>query len=227
LVILLLGFISVYVFGWCFMILNPLFWTHFRKHRILTISGPYGTGKTLLGVAIAQWLKEGWGYRVWSNFPVEFADPVEMTLPRHTVIHLDEPGHFLDARSWRTNDLSFADYARKLDFFILLTGKKPVDVQLRQLEAQRRLRMLFGPAMWIFTMFDDLENSWIVPLLSPGSYFGRYDTEAIESALLYHVVNGVMRAFQDVQQEQQEEAEARVSEARDKIYAEVVELLES
>jgi len=153
------------------MILSSRFYSVLDLYRVLSLGGVYGTGKTLAAACVA-WHYCSRGYRVWSNIPLRFADPVVPDLPYHTVVLLDEGRRYADNRSWQKNELGLIDYARHLDAIFLFAAAFPVDVRLERLTLRRVLRGLPGP-IWLYVCAEyESEKGFFVPLLAPARYFG-------------------------------------------------------
>lgn len=179
--------------GWCVVIGSSRFWSELELNRLVYIGGTYGSGKTLLSVAIAEhWFRRG--YRVIANFPCVFNSDITPDLLdslKRVCIVLDEAGaRLLDARSWNSADskmlLSVMDYCRKQELFFILPSATTVDKRARKLAIARNLRASraldavgLGRLLWMYVGIPSQDDRFSFPLFAPYAYFGCYDTTAI------------------------------------------------
>lgn len=104
------------------------FFAEFEQERIVTLSGSLGSGKTLTAHMIAEpYLKRG--YRLITNVATVWAEPdwrAIQPLPDHNMQYrvvglIDEGGLYV--RTFKTAS-KLSSFARKLDSFLIFSGKK-------------------------------------------------------------------------------------------------------
>lgn len=157
-------------------------WVQFN--RVVMIRGRLGGGKTLLAVALAEWLlRKGVVDRVWANFPCKLATPVQDLF--NTCIILDEAWQWLDYRVVRKNvSHSYAAFLRKVNAFLLLPSVRALVSEVSDLRVYRFLDLThIGIPVWIYRAVwfldrDDVERTFFF-LINPARYFGLYDTKFI------------------------------------------------
>ncbi|MEM2126240.1 MAG: hypothetical protein QXQ53_07590 [Candidatus Methanosuratincola sp.] len=168
------------------MLIGDTFKAWVQFNRIVHIRGRLGGGKTLLAVAIADWmLREGIVDQVWTNFPCQLTRPVR-TL-HNTCIILDEAWQWLDWRVTHKNEShSYAAFLRKINAFLLLPSVRSLVGEVSDLKVYRFLDLThIGVPMWIYRARwvldkDDVETTYAF-LWNPSKYFGLYDTSFIPS----------------------------------------------
>jgi len=175
------------------VIASGRFWEEVMLNRLVYIGGTYGSGKTLLSVAIAETLYRK-GMRVLANFPCVFNSDVTPDMLedlRDTCVVLDEAGsRLLDARSWGAAEskalLGTMDYCRKQRLVFVMPSATPVDKRARKFAVARNLRagrfldtVGIGRFIWTYVGLPSQDERFMFPLLAPYAYFGTYDTEAI------------------------------------------------
>ena len=148
--------------------------------RSAWIGGRLGGGKTLLAIAIADWLiQKKLVDGAWTNFPCGL--PAAKTI-RRCVFILDESWQFIDSRLSRNMQSVYGAWARKLGSFWLFPSIYPPDNRVRCVTVARTTELLLSPKpMWIYdyhTLSTDKRgnpdvNSFV---LLPQRYFGMYDT---------------------------------------------------
>jgi len=203
-----------------------------EQYRVIFIGGAFGSGKTLLSVALAERLKRR-GYRVIANFPCLLNDditPDMLSGIKKTVLIFDEGGaRLLDARSWNSKEnkdfLHTIDYCRKNDIYFIIPSATTVDKRARRLSIQANLRgkrflSTFGlsPFCWPFFAVPEQDIGFSFMLFFPYAYFPLYSTLSIPG-IYEDALSIVIQRFQhDVSVDREQSA---------KRAAEVVEHLES
>jgi hypothetical protein len=127
-------------------------------YRSIWLTGPLGCGKSFLAVGLARQLQLLYGYNVYANIPVSFADVVPSVIPEHSVLVLDEAADWLDAYDWRSSLIRRFRYLRHLDLVVLISSSDPVHKRLRKMSCRvRRIRVPLGGGFWCFvrTWYDD------------------------------------------------------------------------
>lgn len=166
------------------MIIGDTFLMWVQFNRIVHIRGRLGGGKTLLAVAIADWLlRKGIVDQVWTNFPCVLTRPVKDL--RNTCIILDEAWQWLDWKvSHKNMSHSYAAFLRKINAFLLLPSVRSLVGEVSDLKVYRWLDLThIGIPVWIYRARwvldkDDVETTYFF-LVNPGKYFGMYDTRFI------------------------------------------------
>ena len=203
------------------------FYEALEQYRFLYVGGAFGTGKTLLTVAIAEKKKKK-DYRVLANFPLVFNSNLSPDLLDgldRCVIILDEAGsRLLDSRAWNSKSsaamLEVMDYARKQDLFFLMPSHTPVDKRARDLVvARNQVGMRFFSMLgldrlfWHYFAQPVQDEKFGFMLLAPYAYFDLYDTKAIPG-VYGDGVSLVLQKFQEQFAFDEEKAAA----ARDRIF---------
>lgn len=168
------------------MLIGDTFKAWIQFNRIVHIRGRLGGGKTLLAVAIADWmLREGIVDQVWANFPCQLVRPVR-TL-HNTCIILDEAWQWLDWRVTHKNEShSYAAFLRKINAFLLLPSVRSLVGEVSDLKVYRFLDLThIGIPVWVYRARwvldkDDVETTFAF-LVNPHKYFDLYDTSFIPS----------------------------------------------
>lgn len=137
-----------FVNGWKFL-------ENLLAFRLLHIEGHLGSGKTLLGVALARWLwKEGHVQGCFSNIPID-----ENFVPRldtciNAAVLLDEGASFADARLSKNKYEGYGVYARKLNCFMIVPSKNNPDRRMRDLRCEREADFWMINA-WLYRWKDN------------------------------------------------------------------------
>lgn len=162
-------------------IVGDTFLKLFLGFRIATISGRFGGGKTLLGVALAYWLLGGrYVDQIVSNIPIEFAKDNPDLLYR-TAIILDESWMYISSRQ---DVLNYSAYLRKLDSYLILPSVFPVHYRLSFFTSERIINFQgLGLPIWYYrwslTMSSRARDKGSFYLTNPAVMYGRYDTKYI------------------------------------------------
>jgi hypothetical protein len=169
------------------------FLINFLSWRTLWIAGRLGGGKTLLAIALADWLiKNRHSTGLIANFP--HALPMHDWRPAHgdglrrgirgATIIFDEAWQLLDSRTAIANDRSYGAYARKLETFWIFPSVIPIDKRLSLLRV-RRDWIIATPAgglwvyRWLLVTGDGEPAGGRFALWRPEAYYGMYDTKYI------------------------------------------------
>lgn len=107
-----------------------------RQYRIAWLSGRFGAGKTAMAVAMADYLADKYGYRVYSNFPLVFDEyyrGIKGDKVLHAVVIIDEAGLEMVTKINTLADRMIA-YTRKMDIIILLPSFIPPSSRIRFLQ---------------------------------------------------------------------------------------------
>lgn len=166
------------------------FFTRLSESRICLISGPMGTGKTLMSVAITYELLKRRNIRSFTaNFPCQLASPVHHR--RHALI-VDEAGvHFNSRLSYKDKSATLAltgltAYLRKGENYVITPTYLSTDAMLRR--GLRVWRTVKIPRIgWLYFWESGEEdtaarklndNYWRGRLIlrRPSVLFGAYDT---------------------------------------------------
>lgn len=150
------------------------------SYRVINIRGHFGSGKTLLAVALAYELwKRHYSERIFTNFPMqgrcEDYDTADRT---NFCMIIDEPQEILDSRDYARNETrSWLKSLRKRKIILLLPGVLAIDVRFRSVMAQRILQL--GNLLWVYRwQVDDgagVHTNWF-GMWRPSRYFGAYST---------------------------------------------------
>lgn len=169
------------------------FLINFLSWRTLWIAGRLGGGKTLLAIALADWLiRHGHATGLIANFPHalkmhNWREAHEDGLRRGirgAVVIFDEAWQLLDRRTFMNNDRSYGAYARKLETFWILPSVIPIDTRLSLLRVRREWA-ISTPAgglwvyQWLLATGDGPPAGGRFGLFRPERYFGMYDTRYI------------------------------------------------
>ncbi|MEM2877903.1 MAG: PhoH family protein [Thermoproteota archaeon] len=138
-----------------------------KNYRLIWLSGGYGSGKTLLAVAIAVHLvQEGFCKRIIANIPIchpkantiyEAHDHFLLSIPSEneisdSVIILDEAGNFVSRfkTDFKKVDILMT-FLRKLNIVVLLPSVKPIAKDLAQVLITRILDLrIIGLPYWVY-----------------------------------------------------------------------------
>jgi hypothetical protein len=158
--------------------IEEFFWT-LANYRVLNIRGRYGSGKTLLSVALAYELwKRHLVDTIYSNFPMAGRSE-EYNKKENYVMIVDEPQEIFDSRDYMRNETKpWLRGLRKRKITVLLPGFSDIDVRFRKLVCQRML--LIGNFAWFYRwqIDDGIGITYgTFALLMPPKYFGAYDTK--------------------------------------------------
>jgi hypothetical protein len=157
----------------------PDFLWMLTAYRVVYIRGRYGSGKTLLSVALSYELwKQQHVDRIYSNFPMAGRDENYEYSERFAMI-LDEAHIVLDSRSFsRQASQTWLRDLRKRESVLIMPAVLSVDIRFRSLSVQRIF--MFGNLLWVYRYeIDDgarLQNNTF-SLLFPNYYFGAYSTK--------------------------------------------------
>jgi hypothetical protein len=161
-----------------FLNASELFWIA-TTYRAVNIAGRYGSGKTLLAVAMAFELwKRGYIDKIYSNFPMAGREIEYLPGDRDFVMILDEAHVVLDSRAFSAKaSQTWLKDLRKRNSVLLVPAVMGVDVRFRAVMVQRFL--MLGNFAWLYRwQIDDgmgVHGSWFA-LVRPSKYFGAYDT---------------------------------------------------
>lgn len=157
---------------------TELFWIA-TTYRAINITGRYGSGKTLLSVAMAYelWRKD-YVKKIYANFPMAGRELDYPDGDKDFVMILDEAHIVLDARAFsKKASQSWLKDLRKRNSVIILPAVIGVDIRFRAVMVQRM--MMIGNLFWVYRwQIDDgmgVHGSWFV-LVNPSKYFGAYET---------------------------------------------------
>jgi hypothetical protein len=154
-------------------------------YRTCYLGGRYGSGKTLLAVALSGWLlSSGHVRQVVSNLPVAWASELNRGDMRDLCIVLDESWLYLQRRAAVAR---YAGFLRKFNHYLLLPSVFPVH-RLLSFFAVRRLYNLypFGLPVWIYqwriaSMPGIPPDKGYFVVYDPVSLYGYYDTAYVPS----------------------------------------------
>lgn len=152
----------------------------FLSWRMAAISGRLGGGKTLLSVALADWmLRNGLIESVYANFPISMSlRPKDSVV--NSLIILDEGWYFADARSSSTQFLGYGAFLRKLNSYMLTPSVFSVDKRMRPVEVWRELDIWVLNA-WLYRYRTVSNDSGFFVLSEVERYFELYDHKFIPS----------------------------------------------
>jgi hypothetical protein len=155
-------------------LLGSEFLRNFSFFRVAWIEGRLGGGKTLLSVAIADWLKRsGRVDQVWANFPLDIGSRAD-GVPENTCFIIDESWAFA---SRMRDAIKYAAHLRHRNCYLLLPSVFPPHNLLKRFRVRREYNFaMFGLPIWLYRWeCKDYQLSGRF-LLRFRSYFGRYDT---------------------------------------------------
>lgn len=161
-------------------------------HRLINIIGRFGSGKTLLSVAICEALIEAklvdgclanigvdlpaLNWREW--LPEGDGRPARHRGCEGAVYLLDEAGTVLDNRTSILNPQGLSRYVRKLRMVIVLPSVTPIDKRFTGMQVLPSVK-LAGRWKYDWMLADAagrLQESGSFWLMNPGSYYGRFDS---------------------------------------------------
>lgn len=149
-------------------------------YRVLNMTGHYGSGKTLLAVALAYQLwKEDYVGKIYANFPMAGRELEYIEGDENFVMIIDETHIVLDGRSFSKNATEkWLKDLRKRNSILFAPSIVGVDVRFRSVMVQRS--MMVGNLVWIYRwQIDDgigVHGGWFA-LVNPSYYFGAYETK--------------------------------------------------
>jgi len=149
-------------------------------YRVLNMTGHYGSGKTLLAVALAYELwKQDYVGKIYANFPMAGRELEYVEGDTDFVMIIDETHIVLDGRSFSKNATEkWLKDLRKRNSVLFAPSIVGVDIRFRAVMIQRS--MMIGNMLWIYRwQIDDglgVHGSWFA-LLNPKKYFGAYETK--------------------------------------------------
>lgn len=165
--------------------------------RLAWLRGIYGTGKTLLSLAIYwELLRQGWHGKVFS--PIPLVTPLVPDDCHSAILILDEAGTVFSNRSFADKNLTgevarAVSYLRKTDSYLLFPSYSRPDVMFRRglhIESKFRLGKLVWFYNWWLPEDEETEDVYkmakmrgVYPLLFPSRFFGTYDTLYVPSNL--------------------------------------------
>lgn len=156
-------------------------------YRVAAILGRYGSGKTLLAVALTeQLLRRRWAAGVVSNLPLaipglrrvdEYASR-PTTWPTEHVILADEAWSYLFIDATPKELKSFLAYLRKNGNYLLLPTVLPLSRYVRSVEIEREFNFaVLGLPFWAYRIRLPGGDRDGIFYLSYRRYYGWYDTE--------------------------------------------------
>lgn len=155
-----------------------LFWLA-TTYRVVNIKGRYGSGKTLLSVAMAYeiWKRDLVG-KIYANFPMAGRELEYVEADMNFLMIIDETHIVLDARSFSKNaSQKWLKDLRKRNSILIAPSIVAIDVRFRAVMIQRS--MMIGNLVWIYRwQIDDgmgVHGNWFA-LVNPKKYFGAYET---------------------------------------------------
>lgn len=136
------------------------FLENFLAFRLLVLRGRLGSGKTLLGVALAKWLYDhklvdG----IFTNIPIDTGYLPITHQVRRSVVLLDEAWAFADPRLSANQFKGYGAYARKLDSFWISPSKHGVDKRVADLTC-RRIADIVALDWWLYAYEDGDESKY-------------------------------------------------------------------
>lgn len=177
--LVLVFIIGSFTGGW---ISDDGFFTELNDAKMVYITGRLSSGKTLLGVKIAEYfLKKGYGYIstilcVWNDDPATIL--MNEVGHRRCVIHVDEVGLYFRTQKSAS---SVASFAAKQDCILLFTGKKAPHKDLCDLTLILRFNfykwLLIPLHLWRYDV-NNGNQTYSVHVLEWAwwEYFGIYNT---------------------------------------------------
>jgi len=134
------------------------FMRNVAQHRVLWLSGRFGSGKSSLAVAISYMLeRRGFVRSTVSNMPISWAVPSSRASLRDWVAIFDEVGFFFDARNFadkKQNEFrkGVVGFLRKVNGVVLLASRVAPDASFRVFGVQRLFDLsLFGLPLEIYS----------------------------------------------------------------------------
>ena len=159
------------------MIIGDGFLSEFLLERTVYISGRLGAGKSLLAAELAETLLRK-GYRLYTNVRCVWAED-DMVPGTQIVYWVDEGGMYLRRQA---DVLALAGFLRKLDSYLIISGKKPPHLDLCTLWVSPRFDFwvnFFIPAkVWRYDVFQSEFRSYHGYFIQvwPQRYWGVYST---------------------------------------------------
>lgn len=150
------------------------------SYRVCNIRGHYGSGKTLLSVALAFELwRQGLVDSIYSNFPMA-GRSTDYSYGYRFAMLLDEAHIMLDARSFsKQASQTWLKDLRKRESVLILPAVLSVDVRFRSVIVQR-IFAFPGNLLWIYRwQIDDGagKHTGSFQLFYPSYYFNSYSTK--------------------------------------------------
>lgn len=156
-----------------------IFWLA-TTYRVVNIRGRYGSGKTLLTVAMAIELwRRDLVDKIYANFPMAGRELEYVVADKSFVMIIDEAHIILDAREFSKNaSKKWLRDLRKRNCVLFTPSMTDVDKRFRRVMVQRSF--MLGNLMWVYRwQVDDgmgIHGGWFA-LVLPGKYFGAFDTQ--------------------------------------------------
>lgn len=174
-----------------------------RQYRIAWLSGRFGAGKTAMAVAMAEYLANKYGYRVYSNFPLvfdEFDTGIKGEKVLKAVFIIDEAGLEIVARLNTLAERMIA-YTRKMDIVILLPSFIPPSARIRFLQYYPVINLTSaGVPLAIYGWRVNLANfkaSGSFLVFNPKEYYMMYNSfVAQDTGLTERIYNGIIEKVQ-------------------------------
>ncbi len=189
----------------------------FTQHRVAYIRGHFGSGKTLLAVALGVELwRLGLTDRIFTNFPMA-GRCLDYSQNRRGYVILDEASRVLDSRKFLMNSSDDWLYAmRKRQMYLILPSKTEVDKRFRDLTIQRV--QMIANKRWVYRweISDGVGRlTGDFTLKNPSDIFGLYSTEWEPAPQEFENLKRLMKGSENVDQEE----EQRRSEESEKYQA--------
>lgn len=151
------------------------------NYRVVNIRGRYGSGKTLLSVALSyEFWRRNYIDHIFSNFPM-MGQSFDWSVSTKFIMILDEAHVILDSRQFSKNASSdWLKDLRKRLAILILPAVIDVDKRFRAVMVQRMF--FLGNFIWLYAYkVDDgmSELSGWFGLIRPSAYFGKYSTKYV------------------------------------------------
>jgi len=168
---------------------------HSTSYRVVNFTGSYGTGKTLISVALAfEYWRLGIIDNIYTNFPMSGRKQVYQKHDTKYCMILDEAHQIVDSRSFAKNASEvWLDALRKKEAILLLPAVIDVDKRFRRLICQRSANLFNFIWIYRWLISDGIgrkEGSFF--LVNPKYYFGSYSTKHTPSVQEWNNLKSVV-----------------------------------